>query len=132
MAVFLAYILHPGFNVAMRIEFQERKSNILTPSRLPCLSQICTVNMTKGCMHGCVYCYARGYSEYPGDERVVIYSNTVEKITSELLRKRKKPISIYFSPSSDAFQAIPEVLEITFETMKKILSFGIGVEFLTE
>ncbi len=83
-------------------------------------------------MHGCVYCYAKGYSEYPGDERVIIYSNTVEKITSELLRKRKKPISIYFSPSSDAFQAIPEVLEITYETMKKILSFGIGVEFLTK
>lgn len=83
-------------------------------------------------MHGCVYCYAKGYSEYPGDERVVVYSDTVEKITSELLRKRKKPVSVYFSPSSDAFQAIPELLGVTFEAMKKILSFGIGVEFLTK
>ena len=42
----------------------KRRSAVLTPSSLACLSRIPTVNLTAGCAHGCLYCYTRGYRAY--------------------------------------------------------------------
>lgn len=110
----------------------ERASNVLTTSRLACIAGQPTVNVTRGCIHRCAYCYARGYRAYPGDGRVVVYTNTAEKIRSELDRRRRRPDCVYFSPSCDAFQAIPEVLDQTYACMATLLRRGIAVSFLTK
>ena len=109
-----------------------RKSSVLSNSSLTCLANIPSVNLTSGCAHNCVYCYARGYTIYPGDDKVVIYENTLEKLKSELLRKRAKPQVVYFSPSSDIFQHIPEVLELSHLVLEFLLTRGIGVAFVTK
>ncbi|MBI4285958.1 MAG: hypothetical protein HY670_08715 [Chloroflexi bacterium] len=110
----------------------ERKSPVLLPSSLSCLAQIPSINLTAGCAHGCIYCYARGYSSFPGENKVVIYKNTLDKLRSELLRKRNKPRAVYFSPSSDIFQPIPEMLELSHLVLAFLLSNDIGVAFLTK
>ena len=107
-----------------------RRSAVLTPSSLACLSDIPTINLTSGCAHGCLYCYTRGYSGYPGEGRIVVYSNTLAKLREELSRKRKKPPAVYFSPSSDLFQPVPEVLELGYEILEFLFSQQIGVAFL--
>ena len=66
-----------------------RKSSVLTPSSLACLKDTPAINLTSGCAHGCLYCYARGYSTYPENNRVIIYENILEKIKKELINKRK-------------------------------------------
>ena len=104
----------------------DRKSNALTPSSLRCLSHLPTINMTAGCVHGCAYCYIRGYSQYPGDDAVVVYRNTAEQVERELHRKRKQPIAVYFCPSSDAFMPIEPVLDQSYRTMKLLLDHDIG------
>ena len=109
-----------------------RKSSVLSNSSLTCLANIPSVNLTSGCAHNCVYCYARGYTIYPGDDKVVIYENTLEKLKSELLRKRAKPQVVYFSPSSDIFQPVPEVLELSHLVLEFLLTKGIGVAFVTK
>ena len=60
------------------------------------------------------------------------YTNTLTRLQTELDRKRKRPAAVYFSPSSDPFQPIPEVLDMTFDVFKLLLSRGIGVAFLTK
>ncbi len=110
----------------------ERKSAVLTPSSLACLSHIPTVNFTSGCAHGCLYCYSRGYSTYPGEGKVKFYTNTLTKLRDELARKRRLPKAVYFSPSSDLFQPVPEVLEMAYEVLRFLLEMGIGVAFLTK
>lgn len=110
----------------------ERKSAVLTPSSLACLSQIPTLNLTAGCAHGCLYCYTRGYSTYPGEQRVHVYANTLVKLREELQRKRKLPLAVYFSPSSDLFQPVPEVLDLAYEVIRFLFERGIGVAFLTK
>jgi DNA repair photolyase len=110
----------------------ERKSSVLSNSSLTCLANIPSVNLTSGCAHNCVYCYARGYTIYPGDDKVVIYKNILEKLKSELLRKRAKPQAVYFSPSSDIFQPVPEVLELSHLVLEFLLTRGIGVAFVTK
>ncbi|HJX12094.1 MAG TPA: radical SAM protein [Dehalococcoidales bacterium] len=109
-----------------------RRSSVITPSRLACLANVPAINLTSGCAHGCVYCYARGYSVYPGGGEVVIYENVLEKLEIELSCERNKPRSIYFSPSSDLFQPLPEVLELGYSVLEFLLSKGIGVAFLTK
>ncbi|MHB8104317.1 MAG: SPL family radical SAM protein [Dehalococcoidales bacterium] len=116
----------------MNIIHTQRKSNVLVPSSLKCLANMPAVNLTSGCAHGCVYCYAQGYSTYPGHGKVVVYDNTLEKLRSELSYKRNKPLAVYFSPSSDIFQPIPDVIELGYAILEFLFSKNIGVSFLTK
>jgi len=111
---------------------RERKSAVLTPSSLDCLAHVPTVNLTAGCAHECRYCYARGYLTHPGDGRVTFYTNTLAKLREELRRRRKKPTTVYFSPSSDPFQPVPEVLNMAYDVFRFLLESEIGVAFVTK
>ena len=50
----------------------------------------------------------------------------------ELPRKKRRPQAVYFSPSSDVFQPVPDVLEMTYAIFDYLLSAGIGIAFLTK
>ncbi len=114
------------------VERGRRKGPILTPSSLPCLGNMPTINITEGCAHGCLYCYTQGYSNYPGEGRVVAFDNIPALVRAELVRKRHKPKRVYFSPSSDAFQPLREVQDVAYETMSVLLEAGVEVAFLTK
>lgn len=111
---------------------RNRKSAVLAPSQLPCLSHVPTVNLTSGCAHRCLYCYGRSYSQYPGEGKVVLYANTLDKLRAELRRKRVKPTFVYFSPSTDAFQPVDAVLKLAYDVFAFLLSQGIGIAFVTK
>ena len=110
----------------------KRKSTVLSPSSLACLAHIPAVNLTSGCAHNCIYCYTRGYGVFPGEGKVVIYENILEKLKNELANRRAKPQAVYFSPSSDIFQPVPEVVELTYSVLEFLLSRNIGIAFLTK
>ena len=116
----------------MKLLLKERKSGVLSPSTLKCLNKTSTLNITTGCAHLCIYCYARGYSNYPGNDTIVLYSNLAEKLERELVRKRKTPTFVYFSPSCDTFQPVKQVLDSAYSLMELLLRKGIGVRFLTK
>jgi len=111
---------------------KNRISNVLTPSQLRCLSKIPTINITAGCFHSCIYCYMKGYSQYPGDGKVILFENIADKLKKELARKRKKPQAVYFCPSCDPFQPVLQILDQTYKAMATLLEAGIGVQFLTK
>ena len=69
---------------------------------------------------------------HPGEGRVALYTNTLAKLREEVRRKRKKPATVYFSPSSDPFQPVPEVLDMTHDVFQFLLESGIGVTFGTK
>lgn len=116
----------------MKVMFVDRRSPILAPSSLACLAHIPAVNLTSGCAHNCIYCYARGYSTYPGQGIVLVYKNILGKLKNELSRKKIKPEIVYFSPSSDIFQPIPEVLELGYAIIEYLFSKNIKIAFLTK
>lgn len=116
----------------VKVRFEKRKSKALTSSALRCLARIPTVNITSGCANRCIYCYSQGYSHYPGSQSIVLFDNIAQKVSEELLRKRKKPESVYFCPSCDPFQQIPEVLNESYKTMEVLLAHGVGVQFVTK
>ncbi len=110
----------------------KRRSRVLTSSGLACLSVLPTINLTAGCLHDCVYCYVRGYRNYPGESRIVLYEDTLERLRQELGRSRTKPHAVYFSPSSDLFQPADEVLDLSHAILAFLFRQGIGVAFLTK
>jgi DNA repair photolyase len=116
----------------VNLQLTERKSAVLSPSSLACLCKTATINLTSGCAHNCIYCYTKGYSSFPGESTVRLYTNTADKLERELSKKRVLPQSVYFSPSSDLFQPIPEVLAMGLRVLKILLDWGIGVAFLTK
>ena len=110
----------------------KRRSKVLTSSGIACLSVLPTINLTAGCLHDCNYCYIRGYRNYPGESRIVLYEDTLERLQHELRPGKPKPRAVYFSPSSDLFQPAREVLELTHAVLDLLLGQGIGVAFLTK
>ncbi len=70
---------------------RQRKTPVLRAGTFGCLAGIPSVNVTIGCLLGCVYCYARGYPGAPGAHRVVLFSNLAQKLTEELRNKRRQP-----------------------------------------
>jgi DNA repair photolyase len=63
---------------------------------------------------------------------VLLYENTPDLVEHELRRRRRKPRRVYFSPSSDAFQYLPQVQTVTLRTMTVLLDAGVQVAFLTK
>lgn len=109
-----------------------KRSSILKRSVFGCLRDTPSINITRGCLHSCVYCYARGFSGAPPKGEVHLYQNLPELLEKELSKKRRPPLWISFSTASDAFQDIDEILMTTFSCMKLILERGIGISFLTK
>ncbi len=109
-----------------------RKSQILKRSIFGCLKDTPSINITKGCMHSCIYCYARGFTDAPQKGEIYLYQNLPEILEKELDRKKKLPRWVSFSTASDAFQNIDEILDITYKSMKLLLERGIGISFLTK
>ena len=99
----------------------ERKTSFLTPSGLRCLSGLPTINISSGFVHGCIYCYIKGYSRFPGNKAVEVYENMASCIQGEIKRKRKKASSVYFCPSCDSFQPVEEIQKASFDVMKILL-----------
>lgn len=116
----------------VEVACQDRKSAVLTPSQLPCLADVPSFNLSLGCAHGCVYCYARSYSLFPGEGRVVVYRDTAERLVAELKRKRRKPTHVYFSPSTDVFQPVDTLLDMAYEIFSVLLEKGVGIAFVTK
>ena len=69
---------------------------------------------------------------YPGEGKIRFYSNALAKLREEITRKRKKPVAVYFSPSSDPFQPVAEVLDMTYEVFSFLFDSGVGVAFLSK
>ncbi len=109
-----------------------RRSRVLVPSALACLSTLPTINLTAGCLHDCAYCYIRGYSGYPGESTAVLYEDTPERLEHELGRAKMKPRAVYFSPSSDLFQPHPDIQRCAEQVLAILFRHGVGVAFLSK
>lgn len=118
----------------MLLRSVERKSPVLKKPTFGCLKGIPSVNLTRGCLHACVYCYARAFPETP-EKEVWLYANLPQKLKEEIRRLKlrgKLPATVTFSTASDLFQPHPEVKVMAFRVLKLVLEAGLKVSFLTK
>ncbi|MCC6697353.1 MAG: hypothetical protein IT365_17115 [Candidatus Hydrogenedentes bacterium] len=46
---------------------------------------------------------------------MIVFVDCAEMLIAELQRKRRQPTHVYFSPSTDVFQPVAEVLEMAYQ-----------------
>ncbi len=112
----------------------ERKSRVLKRVQFGCLQDSYSLNVTRGCSFGCVYCYARGYPEAPDKNEVYLYANLPQKIAHEMdsPKRRLKVDHVSFNTATDCFQNHPRILEIAYQSMQAFLKRGVSISFLTK
>ena len=118
----------------MRLIPTDKKSAPLKRADFGCLRRYHVLNLTRGCLHSCVYCYARGYASAPEKDTVHVYRNVPSALRRDLdnpNRRRRIPV-VAFNTASDCFQPHPDILEIALESMRILLSRGVVVSFLTK
>ena len=83
---------------------EKRKSSFLKTATFGCLKDTPSINLARGCIHSCVYYYARNFSDAPPPDEVhLLYENLPEVLERELDRKRKSPSWVSFNTASDPF-----------------------------
>src|SRR5262249_53519950 len=72
-----------------------------------------SINVYRGCEHGCSYCYARPFHEYLGfsagldfEARIMVKEDTPELLRRELSAKSWRPVTLAMSGVTDAYQPI--------------------------
>ena len=117
----------------MKIIKEIESKSVLTKSNLP-ETDYC-INPYVGCLHNCVYCYARfmkrftNHAESWGDF-LDIKTNAVKVLENEL-QKAKKGL-VLLSSVTDPYQPIEKKIELTREILKKLLKHQFPVSILTK
>jgi DNA repair photolyase len=112
---------------------KRRTMTALSRSGLPGLDY--ALNPYTGCVHACIYCYARLYTH---DRRVsenwgrivVVKENLLEVLNSEVKRLRKGVVGV--GTVTDAYQPIEAVYKLTREAVRILLSNGFKVSIQTK
>lgn len=108
----------------LKVVAWQRRAEVLTRPKLPCLADFHTINLSAGCPNECRYCYAQSYAHHPGWGTVAYYANAKEKLKEELARLRQRPRLVYFSTASEPFLPAPRVLDDMHEIMATLLEMG--------
>ncbi|WP_218042179.1 SPL family radical SAM protein [Infirmifilum lucidum] len=116
----------------MRYE-RVRVSHALSKSGLPDLDY--AFNPYAGCSHGCIYCYARAFTRYPGVAEnwgrvVFIKENVVEVLEQEVKRVRRGVVGV--STITDPYQPVEVKEELTRRGLEVLLENGFRVSVQTK
>lgn len=91
-----------------------------------------TMNLYRGCSHGCIYCDSR--SECYGDDtfdRVKVKEQALELLRNEL-RRKVKPAFIAMGSMSDPYNPLERELELTRKALMLIHAYECGVAVCTK
>jgi len=91
------------------------------------------MNLTRGCVHGCIYCDSRSkcYQLEHAFSDVEIKENAAKILDEELSRKRKK-IMIKTGAMSDPYINVKEVLDQTRACFEVVYKHRFGLSFQTK
>lgn len=97
------------------------------------LSSSNSMNIYRGCTHGCIYCDSRStcYQINHDFEDVEVKENALELLEDSLKRKRKKAM-IGTGAMSDPYVHVETKIEYTKKALEIIYKYGFGVGLLTK
>lgn len=107
---------------------------LLTKSRLP-EADYC-INPYVGCLHGCVYCYARFMKRFtnhdePWGHFLDVKINAPEVLARELARKSKRGV-VLLGSVTDAYQPVEQKYPVTRAILEILLQYDFPVSVLTK
>lgn len=92
-----------------------------------------SMNIYRGCSHGCIYCDSRSkcYQMDHDFEDIEVKENAIELLEKKLQSKRNKAI-IGTGSMSDPYMHIEKSLKLTKKALEVIEKYGFGVTVLTK
>ena len=107
--------------------------SILNRSRIPGIDY--TINPYTGCIHGCVYCYARFMTRYtkhhlPWGQFCHVKINAPEILKKQLGKSKKGLASL--STVTDPYQSLERKYRLTREVLSQLLEREFPVSILTK
>lgn len=103
----------------------------LSPSRLPGFDY--ALNPYKGCVHGCLYCYAPNILRIPRGRWgsfIEIKRNIPKVLANELKNKEKGVVGI--STTTDPYQPIENEFKLTRYCLEQLLRYDFPVSIITK
>jgi len=91
-----------------------------------------TMNLYRGCCHGCIYCDSR--SECYGDDdfdRVKVKENALTLLRDEL-RRKVRPAFVTMGSMSDPYNPLEKELELTRKALMLLYAYSCGVAVCTK
>jgi DNA repair photolyase len=113
------------------VEPVERRGSVLHDGPLGVDGEVLSLNLAQGCVQRCSFCTARAYPSYPGDDVVFLYANTPLRLDAELRGRRRKPHSIFLSPSTDPFMPLAEIQSDTCRVVEVLASHRVEAWLMT-
>jgi len=108
-----------------------RKGAVLYPSAIGDSGEVLSLNLARGCVHRCTFCFVRANPSYPGDEAVHLFSNTCERLAAELAARPRRPRAVYVSPSTDPFPPLAEFQATTAQVVETLADHGVEAWLMT-
>jgi DNA repair photolyase len=119
--------------------FADQAKSILFKNDSPDIGMSHSINVYRGCEHGCAYCRARPYHEYLGFNAGIDFETKimVKHDAPELLRKQFDhrlwmPEVIMMSGNTDCYQPAERKYKITRQVLEVFLEYRNPVSILTK
>ena len=117
----------------------DASSPIIAYNDSPDIEFEASINVYRGCEHGCAYCYARPTHEYLGfsagldfESKIVVKYHAPELLRRELSSPKWKPQVIAMSGVTDCYQPIERKLQITRRCLEVLAEFRNPVVVITK
>jgi DNA repair photolyase len=129
-------------SVTERVEtrlFEERARTVISRNDSPDVGFDQSINPYRGCVHGCVYCYARPAHAYmnlsPGldfETKIFWKPNAAEVLEEELRKPGYVCKRIHIGGNTDPYQPVEKDLRVTRQVLEVLLRFRHPVSIITK
>lgn len=99
--------------------YRDASESLITYNTSPDIGFNASVNIYRGCEHGCAYCYARPYHEYLGfsagldfETKIMVKENAPELLRRELASPKWKPQVLAMNGVTDSYQPVERRLKL--------------------
>jgi len=131
---------NPEDDPAPRTQFlRDLSQSIISYNDSPDIPFSASINVYRGCEHGCSYCYARNTHEYLGfsagldfETKIMVKENAPELLRRELSSKKWKPQTLAMSGVTDCYQPIERRLQLTRRCLAVLAEFRNPVGIITK
>ena len=117
----------------------DRTQSIITSNDSPDVPFTYSINVYRGCEHGCIYCFARPTHEYLGlsagldfETRILVKHEAPTLLRAELASKKWHPEVIAMSGVTDCYQPLERKLELTRRCLEVLLDARNPVAIITK
>ncbi len=119
--------------------FRDDSRSIITRNDSPDVSFGASINIYRGCEHGCVYCYARPFHEYLGlsagldfESQIFVKPQAAQMLEAQLSAPGWQPQPLALCGVTDPYQPIEKKLKLTRDCLRVLGKFRNPVKIITK